>query len=353
MVCYGKKGKSHGSMHVHDSAWSDRNACLIMIHSFSWNYFFVFVLMIRLATSCEAVAYADLSGILSFSSDRVFAEKLGYLLLDVAGRSILEMLAFCTVTAMWLHTAIQSSPAITLGGRFGLLPPLFLVIILLLVIASATLSVVVLVMFRQDSLDTIQNLPLSRAQTLLEAVAWGVHSLVVLECLVMISKRIFSLVPATEWKKRLSLLSKAVLPMLVTSLVYASRCAWLIAVDCHTNASNKVGRGTWAWWIAFMWCPTWLTVGMLLYSARKRDQLSEGATLAELQQPLLPARARARPPAEAFLAFSRHRQGEEIDDSFCFSPVLHVFAPRDDVAVADEETLSTDSERGSPPAQPS
>jgi hypothetical protein len=83
---------------------------------------------------------------------------------------------------------------------------------------------------------------------------------------------------------------------------------------------------------------------MLLYSARKRDQAS--STSDDLNQPLLPE---ARPPAEAFLAFLHHRQGVDMDDSFfCGSPPPHVFAPSDDIEVADEETLSTDSEPGSP-----
>ena len=73
----------------------------------------------------------------------------------------------------------------------------------------------------------------------------------------------------------------------------------------------------------------------------------------ELQQPLL------APPAEAFLAFSRHRHGgeEDLNDSlqFCRSPMPHhVFAPTNgDLEVADEETLSTDSgPTASPPATP-
>jgi hypothetical protein len=299
-----------------------------------------------MATSCEALAYADFSGIYPLSSDRVFAEKLGYILLDVSGRSVLELLSFCTVTGMWLHMAIQSSPTVILDSpshtwRFRLLPSLFLVVILLLVISSTTLTVVVFVMYRQDNLETIQNLPLSRAQTLLEASAWGVYSLVVLECLVMTTKRITTLVPSSEWKERLSLLSKAVLPMLVASLVYASRCGWLVSVYLHA-----VRRGTWAWWIGFVWCPTWIAVSMLLYSARKRDHpiVSE-----DMQQPLLAP----RPPAEAFLAFSLHRQGADIEDSFCQSPLFLVYTPGNgDVEVADEETLSTDSQPASPPTQP-
>jgi hypothetical protein len=215
----------------------------------------------------------------------------------------------------------------------------------MLVLSSTTLSVVVFVMFRQDNLETIQNLPLSRAQTLLESTAWGVHALVVLECLILTTRRITALVPSSEWKKRLSLLSKAVLPMLIACMAYASRCGWLVSVYFYAAK-----RDTWAWWIGFVWCPTWITVIVLLYSARKRDQPMVASE--DLHQPLLAP----RPPAEAFLAFSLHRQGaEDLDDSlqFCRSPMPHVYTPTDgDVEVADEETLSTDSGPASPPATP-
>jgi len=293
----------------------------------------------RMAMSCEALAYADISGKLSVSKDRVFAEKLGFVLLDVAGRSILELLAFCTVTAIWLKTAIESSPSVLWGSQtsaFGILPALFVVLILLLVLTSATLSVIALVVYQKDTLDTIQEHPWGRARTMLEAIAWGVHGLVVLECLFVTSQRVLNCVPAAQLSQRLSLLRKAVLPMLVASLVYLVRSFWLLAVFWHTNA---IDRGTWAWWIGFAWLPTWLAVGFLLYSARKRDQLPSSE---EIEQPLL---LPARPPAEAFLAFSQHRQGLDIDDSFsfCRSPITHVVAHPDDLEVADEETLSAGS----------
>ncbi len=289
-----------------------------------------------MATSCEALAYADTSGMLIFSKNRVFAEKLGYVLLDVAGRSILEMLAFCTVTAIWLKTAIESSPSVLWGSRstpFGILPVLFLVLILLLVLASATLSVVALVLYQDDTLDQIEQLPWGRAQILLEAIAWGVHALVVLECLIITSTRVLNLVPNCQWPQRLSLLRKAVLPMLVAALVYSVRCFWLLALLWRFPFFK---RDTWAWWIGFSWTPTWLAVGFLLYSARKRDTMAD-----ELQQPLL---LPARPPAEAFLAFSQHRQLLDVDDSFsfCRSPITRIPSHPEDVEDEEQQSNACD-----------
>lgn len=309
--------------------------------------------------SCEALAYADLSGLLVFSKDPIFADKLAYVLLDVAGRSILELLAFCTVTAIWLKTAIESSPSVLWGSHqnspFGILPALFLVMILFLVLASATLSVIALVLYQDDTLETIQELPWSRAQTILEATAWGVHALVVIECLIVTSKRVLNLIPTSQWTKRLSLLGKTVLPMLVASLAYATRCLWLLAI-LFGRHHEILARGTWAWWIGFEWLPTWLAVGVLLYSARKRDpqllpSLVLGGAGEVLHEPLLfPS---ARPPAEAFMAFSRHRRqaagGDEsgVDDSFtfCRSPITRVaVAQPDDWDEDDGDNANDDAE---------
>lgn len=280
-------------------------------------------------------SYIDISGLVPLSKNRIFAEKLGYILLDVAGRSVLELLSFTTITGLWLKTAIRSGPSRELDQsqdmRLRVFPALFLIITLMLVIASVTLSVLVFSDFRDNNLETIQNSPLSRAQFLLEAFAWGLHALVVFECLFLTWRRIVTLIqPAPE---RNILLCKAVLPMFAASLMYSLRCVWLVCIYCHVT---HIERGTWAWWIGFQWCPTWLSVSMLLYSARKRDQSTGG----ELQQPLLRP---ARPPAEAFLAFSMHRNGEEVDDSFCLnSPIMQIDIVRDE-EVGDAETLSVDS----------
>ena len=299
-----------------------------------------FHFLLWLSQLVEILAYADISGILTLSSDRNFAEKLGYILLDITGRSVLELLAFTTCTGIWLKTAIQSRPTRNLDSRsqdLNVLPGLlFLIITLMLVITSAILSIVLFTSHKGESLQQIQNTQLSRVQLLFEALAWGLHSLVVLQCLIMTGKRIISIVPAAERNKPLM---KALLPMLITSLVYALRCGWLVAIYCN---ASKIQRGTWFWFIFFEWLPVLIVVSTLLYSARKRDQAtSTDAT--SLQQPLL-----ARPPAEAFLAFSQYLNGEEVDDSFCLtSPMGRVFVPAEEDdeegKVADEETLSTDS----------
>ena len=256
---------------------------------------------------------------------------------------------------MWLQTAIDAHP-LALGQtrtrkwHLYLIPPLFMVAIVLLAVSSVALSIVVLVVSgKEDDLSSIRNLPWSRTQNLLEAISWGLHSVVVLECVGMTSRQIFALVP--QRRKRLSLLAKAVLPMLVSSLVYALRCTWLLVEYYSPRRVQVVSRSTWAWWIGFGWCPTLVAVTMLLYSARKRDQQQEqpcdndAAHQRLLYSPI--------PPAEAFRAFSYHRLAMDFDDSFCCqSPITHVYTAPTDLEVGDEETLSTGSAPGSPPLQP-
>jgi len=306
--------------------------------------------LLWMSQTIEIVAYINISGLHPLTKTPSFAEELGYILLDVTGRSVLELLSFATITGLWLKTAIKSGPTRSLGQghafRIRLFPALFLVITVLLVISSASLSTVVLLDDPSGSLEKIQNSDLSRIQLLLESVAWGLHSLVVLECLLLTWKRIVTVVePSNE---RRILLCKAVLPMLIAALLYFIRCIWLVCIYFHIP---KTERGSWAWWIAFQWFPTWLAVSMLLYSARKRDQTATSP----LHEPLLRL---ARPPAEAFLAFSRHRNGEEVDDSFILtSPsaralLSEVESISDVEDIEDIESRSTSSEENESSPQP-
>jgi hypothetical protein len=353
--------------------------------------------------SCEALAYADISGLVPFNVNQFYAEKLGYVLLDMAGRSVLELLAFSTVTFMWLDTAIQASP--TRGPavlslffdahtpatfrsmwhnlRRYVLPVLFTVATVLLLLSSIAVSVQLLVHHNStrsegDESDpeltkddpyghlmrVLSHMPVSRAQVLLEALSWGLHSLVVLQCLGLTAKRICLVsatfpTPGSTWWKRLSLSTKALLPMLVCSFCYGLRCGWLLYqfIGIETSPTTTTDRTTtarfeWAWWIGFMWCPTFVAVAMLLYSARKRDPYLTTNIDTQLRQSLL---ASPVPPAEAFLAFSRHRTMMSYnnnnnnnsdfcgDDSMFGSPMPHHVIPTQDLEV-DEETLSSDSQ---------
>lgn len=293
-------------------------------------------------------AYADLSGIFRFTTDRALAINLGYILLNVAGRSILESLAFCTVTAIWLRTAIQASSLDARRRSFLLctLPPTFLVFTMMLVLASVSLSVTVFTEYPHASHEWVLKMPLSLLQTLLEATTWGAHAVVVLLCIRMTTGCIYVLVPHEDWKQRLSLLCKAVLPMVVSFLAYTIRCVWLIIAFVRPDQ-----RETWMWLITFVWAPTTTVSFVLLYSVRKRDTLSApvlGYDLSShhgsdtnnnhLQQPLI---LRPQPPEEAFRAFSMVRRGEEMDDSFFWSPigqpVPQMLSQRDGIAGQDLE----------------
>jgi len=285
--------------------------------------------LLWIATLCEIVSYADLSGILPFTSDRILAENVGYVLLNVVGRTF-ELLAFCTATEIWLRTAIDARPRYMHSGiasqNFWLhwSAYFFVFFIVLLALVSVSLSLVIFCRFPHAAMS------LSMLQTLLEAICWGIHVVMVALSIYMTSRCVLILVPSTEWKKRLYLLSKAVGPMLVSCFAYATRCGWLIAAYINQN-KRDIWADTWAWWISFAWIPTAIVSVVLLYSTRKRDyDVEDIATTEEdadgsnvlvnsddtLQQYLL----RPQPPEEAFRAFHIFRRGEEdADDSFSLS----------------------------------
>ena len=230
----------------------------------------------RIATLCEVVSYADLSGIFPFTSDRILAENIGYVLLNVTGRTF-ELLAFCTVTEIWLRTAIDARPrsmhSESASQNFWLhrLIYVFVFFTALLVLASVSLSVVIFCRFpHAPNREYVLAMPLSMLQTLLEAICWGIHALMVAISIGMTSRCVLVLVPSTEWKRRLYLMAKAVGPMLVSCLAYTTRCEWLIAIYIQQNR-----RDTWAWWISFTWIPTATVSVVLLYSTRKRDHVNE------------------------------------------------------------------------------
>ena len=303
-----------------------------------------------MATSCEAVAYADISGVFCLSENRIYAKKLGYMLLDMAGRSVLEVWAFSIVTAMWFNTASQARP-VTSPSRISvrtcrfLLPILYVFAMILLLISSVAVSVDLWRNGDDDITEFGWHVSLYRGQVLIESVAWALHCSVVIECIHLTAERI-TLV-AGGWWRHPSMSAKTLLPMVASSLCYALRSGWLLyqytGIDSQievdpTKATDRFG---WAWWIGFCWAPTLIVVFSLLYSARKRDNQTDLVEPA-IGDPLL--LQSPVPPAEAFLAFSRHRfSGDPGDDSLFGSPMFHIIRT-DDVEVADEETLSTYSE---------
>jgi len=288
--------------------------------------------LLWIATLCDVFSYADLSGILPFTSDRTLAENIGYVLLNVVGRTF-ELLAFCIVNEIWLRTAIDAQPRSMHSGitsqDFWLYWSIYIYMFFtaLLVLVSLCLSVVIFYRFpHAPNREYVLTMPFSMLQTLLEAGCWGIHGIMVALSIGMTSRCVMVLVPSTEWKRRLCLLSKSVGPMLVSCFAYATRCCWLIAAYIDQNR-----RDSWAWWISFVWIPTTIVSIMLLYSTRKRDHDFEDVATFEddandssvhggsdnsFQQSLL----QPQPPEEAFRAFHIFRLGEEdTDDSFSLS----------------------------------
>ena len=304
-----------------------------------------------MATLCEIVSYADLSGILPFTNDRVLADNIGYVILHVVART-LQLLAFSTVTEMWLRTSIDADPR-SLESRISTedflyhwLPPIFMLSTALLVVASVFLSAVIFE--RNPHAPTPESnllIHISMLQTLLEAALYGQNCVMVVLSIDMTSRCIFNLVPS--WKRRCYLISKAVGPMILSCLAYASRFGWLIIAY-----KDQDRRDSWAWWISFAWTPTIVVSIVLLYSVRKRDSavdfeaIENNATVDNdvvgssdgnnnLQESLL----RPQPPEEAFRAFHHNlrRGDEDLNDSFSIGSPM----PRRNLLEVDEDESPT------------
>jgi hypothetical protein len=305
-----------------------------------------------MATLCEVVSYADLSGILPFSNGRILADNIGYVILHVVART-LQLLAFSTVTEMWLRTSIDADPrslASSISTEVFLyhwLPPTFMLFTALLVVASVFLSVVIFE--RNPHAPTPESnliIHLSMLQTILEAMVYGINLVMVMLSIDMTSRCIFILVPS--WKRRFYLISKAVGPMVVSCLAYATRFGWLIIAYMDQDR-----RDSWAWWISFAWTPTIVVSIVLLYSVRKRDSAidfeaiennaivdndvvgcSDDNNNNNLQESLL----RPQPPEEAFRAFHNFRRGDEdMNDSFSIGSPM----PRRNLLEGDEDEFPT------------
>mmetsp|Transcript_11612 Transcript_11612/g.13258 ORF Transcript_11612/g.13258 Transcript_11612/m.13258 type:complete len:370 (-) Transcript_11612:400-1509(-) len=302
-----------------------------------------FHVLLWMSVFCEVVSYADLSGLLPFTSDRVLADIIGYVILHVVART-LELLAFCTVSQIWLIISINADPR-SLESRISnedflihWLPPIFMLFTALLVITSVSLSVVIFCRYPHAPIHESISIMQERTTILL----YGINILMVILSIDMTLRWIFILIPSTDCRRRLYLICKAVGPMLISCLAYATRFVWLIATYMDQDR-----RDGWAWWISFSWTPTIVVSIMLLYSVRKRDSIVEfemieneidtnvvGSSEDNLQQSLL----RPQPPAEAFRSFHIFRRGDEdMDDSFSLSSPM----PRNQLKGDGEESSTT------------
>lgn len=259
----------------------------------------------------ETIAYADLARLMPFSQNRVTADKLGYVLLEVIGRSIFEFLAYSVVTVMWFNTAVKAQ----FGNRdvvnFVLkwLPKGLFCWAALLICVSLIQAMDILL---HQTLGTDGQHQGSawvlRSHLLIESLAWGFHACFAILCVAMTAKRIVQL---SAWSQsgtitRLRLMTKSLLPMTLCSICYAIRsiCLILQLTAMPSTPTHSAHRSHPAWWIAFVWIPTLLPSTMLLYSARKRDPMSMRTSIGDgsYVSSLLPTPV---PPAEAFISFQR------------------------------------------------
>lgn len=258
-------------------------------NDFSWTSRRVFHGLFCVAMLIEAFSYADLCGMISLSSDPQVSERLGYILLEIVSRSLLEVLTYSVVTALWLETVGKNMDR--LGQN-----------VLLLSWGAIVLST--------SALQTVEML---RSETdvqwiyqlhcFVEASCWLLHCVAALACCVFTTKRIVSLstFPQFSAGTRIKVLAKALLPMMLCSICYGLRSGCLFTYELESRTPTY-SRESLLWWIGFSWVPTLIPSLMLLYSTRKRDVGLVDHHDSSIAPLLL---SPPGPPAEAFVSFQR------------------------------------------------
>jgi hypothetical protein len=275
-------------------------------NNFSWSSRRVFHALFCVAMLVEALSYADLCGLLPLSDDPDLSERFGYILLEVVGRSLLEVLTYSVVTALWLETAGKNV------GEFG---QKLLIVCGAIVLSTSILQASDMVRSEQEVLWIYQ------LHGLVEAFCWLLHCAAAVACCILTTKRIISLstFPQLSSSAQIKILAKALLPMLLCAACYGLRSAWLYSFELESRTPTY-SRESLIWWIGFMWIPTLTPSLMLLYSTRKRDAMADhDSATSPLLSPL-------GPPVEAFVSFQR------LNPESCWSP----FSTRSVVNISQE-----------------
>lgn len=298
----------------------------------------------RVAMTVEAVAYADLSQLLPLSSNLHESETWRFVLGTLVGRSTFELLAFSTVTFLWLQMALEARSVSMPNKNYYLEACLWILVVAnVVVVVTAVGEAVFLLYLSADGTtmdyesdnssghieDSFQQYAVYEVQEFLEGVAWGVHAVVVMIIIALTAKQIdqnLSTFSAPR-RRRVTICAKALLPMLACANCYLLRSVVLVGQVCFSlhdsqHPTTITTKQRFVWW-ALQAGPTWIAATMLLYSARKPDRSLARSSQSPLEasfpsashEPLLSTPI--PPPAEVFLSF---RQWNQVDSHLFFSP---------------------------------
>jgi hypothetical protein len=252
-------------------------------NNFSWTSRRGFHVLFCVAMLVEALSYAELCDLVLLVKDKELSERLGYILLEVVGRSLLEVLTYSVVTALWLETV---------GRNVGRSMQNMLFLCGTILLSSSMLQAADMVHSEEEVLW------IYKLHVFVEAGCWLLHCVAAIACCLLTTRKIVSLsvFPQSDCTTRTKILVKALLPMLLCATSYGVRSMWLYSFEVDSRTPTY-SRESLEWWVGFMWVPTLIPSLMLLYSTRKRDIESDSATTPLLSPP--------GPPAEAFISFQR------------------------------------------------
>jgi hypothetical protein len=272
---------------------------------------------------CEVFSYAIMAGVLPLSPKNNINSKMAleYTLYDVLGRSVLECFACCAIAFLWLDiccNAPRRPRNATQPWYYHFLAPVlkFMLVFLIMTALAAGMDGIKAAVLGTESSSSA----LVKIHSTIQVIVWGLLSLVMLQCVNLTTSRILSI---TE-DNRATLLQKAVLPMVLTSMVCLLRSIWLAVQLLRGQSTMQSASSSWEYWIGFVWFPTITLVVSTLYAARKRDSSSNNNQIPggapgndnDLARPLLMSPV---PPSEAFMSFRNQSwdtpaRGESGDD---------------------------------------
>lgn len=303
-VAFHLKGRGDGSSSSSSWEWLTHRRAF---HTLLW-----------LAMTVECVAYADVARLVPLSENRVFADKVGYVLLEVAGRAMFEYNSFSVVSLLWFGTAIDVSTV--QRSRLGAIVPRLL-------LGTGLFLAIVSVFQAGDILCRPEpSAAVYRFHLAVEGFSWAVQAGIAAICAWLTCKRILRLSTLPQ-SGNFKILAKSLAPMILCAACYSTRAVWLLCTFLRMPTRPLPDRFGVFWWVCFVWIPTLIPSVMLVYSARKRDPLDVDH---DRREPLLQTPV---PPAEAFMSFRRFREQGDL-----FSPLTA------DHRLCDEEEKESEEE---------
>jgi len=224
-------------------------------------------------------------------------EKVGFFVLGIIGRSMLEYWTLSAVTVSWILKLSKARAGLSEQKIVFKMYPAVLLICGIVLFILCVRSGVSLFIEHKD----VDNLVVY-----VESFSWGVQGLATFHCSILLKKRLRTI---PQWssiktRERLVIASNMLCVMLISSL-----CFFMRAIILFCNLIFDWPEYSILYWICGIWIPTFVPCLLFLYFLRRRDRVMgwiEGISDASLLT--------SAPPEEAFLSFRNTMNWENEEE---------------------------------------